>query len=533
MSTIDAIIVVVYLAAMMFVGYFVGKDNESQEDYFLAGRSMHWLPVMLSISATMISANSFVGGPGWAYTDGIRPFVQNITVPLACFFAIWFAVPVFYHLRLSSVYEYMEKRMGGGWTRNLAVAQFFINALIQVSSMVFIPSLIIQTITGWNLSVIVTLVVLCAIIYTIMGGIKAVIWTDAIQMVVLWTGIIIILVTAFQSTGLSVTDTLAVAAEAGHYQLFDFSTDITVTNTFLASCFGIFMWTRYFCFDQAQIQRILTSSSVRGIKRSFLTSSIMMNVMFLLMLFVGTILFVYYGGKEFATSNEIMIGFILNDLPVGILGLIIAAVFAAAMSSVDSLLNSMTTVFTKDIYEKYFAKEKNVALSLRDTMIVTCVLGVFVIAIVILGFSDSVSSVLNMVGRYVSYFSGPALGSFLLAMFTKKANDKGTFVGFLFGFGIGFYIATTYGISWLINPFIGCTLTVIFGLIFSSIIPASKEGAEAEKYTAKGIRQSIIDSGKTSEDGVSLLPFSIDKYGIGILVFFILQYVVFFALQGM
>ncbi len=112
MSWIDAGIIIVYLVAMLVIGFVVGKDNASQEDYFLAGRSMPWLPVALTVAATMISANSFIGGPGWAYTEGLMPFMQNITVPLACFLAVFIAVPVFYHLRVSSVYEYMELRMG-------------------------------------------------------------------------------------------------------------------------------------------------------------------------------------------------------------------------------------------------------------------------------------------------------------------------------------------------------------------------------------------------------------------------------------
>ena len=224
---------------------------------------MPWLPVALSVAATMISANSFIGGPGWAYTDGLQPFMQNITVPLACFIAVTVTVPLFYYLRVSSVYEYMELRLGK-FSRLLTVAQFFINSLIQVSSMVFVPALIIQTVTGWSQNVIVPIIVFCAIVYTIAGGIKAVIWTDAVQMIVLWGGMIIILITAVQSTGLGWSATIAEAASAGLYDAYDFSFTFTKTNAFLCSCFGIFMWTRYFCFDQAQMQRILTSKSMRG-----------------------------------------------------------------------------------------------------------------------------------------------------------------------------------------------------------------------------------------------------------------------------
>ena len=530
MSTVDVIILIAYLIAMMLIGFFVGKKNETQEDYFLAGRSMPWLPVALSVAATMISANSFIGGPGWAYTDGLQPFMQNITVPLACFIAVTVTVPLFYYLRVSSVYEYMELRLGK-FSRLLTVAQFFINSLIQVSSMVFVPALIIQTVTGWSQNVIVPIIVFCAIVYTIAGGIKAVIWTDAVQMIVLWGGMIIILITAVQSTGLGWSATIAEAASAGLYDAYDFSFTFTKTNAFLCSCFGIFMWTRYFCFDQAQMQRILTSKSMRGIKRSFVSSSIMMNVMYFFMLFVGTIFFVTYGGKPFETSNEIMINFILNELPIGVVGLVVAAVFAAAMSSVDSLLNSMTTVFTKDIYERYFSKEKGKPSSLKQTMLVSVVLGIVIIFIVILGFSGTVKSVLDVVGRYISYFAGPALGAFLLAMFTTKANDKGVSIGFITGLVLGFIIAKSFGTSWLVNPAIGAGITIAVGYLLSCMLKSDRSVDEIRPYTAKGMREKMIAEGKDTEDGVSVLPFKVDRYGIALLGIFLIQYVILFIIR--
>lgn len=524
MSTIDIIIVFLYLGVVLFIGFWVGKGNKTQEDYFVAGRSMGWIPVALSVAATTISANGFIGNPGRASVEGIQSIMQTITTPLACFIAASITVPVFYQLKISSIYEYMEMRFGK-YSRNLAVLQFYINSLIQTSSMVFIPALIIQMITGWELNLIVPIIVLCTIVYTIAGGIKAVIWTDAIQMVVMWGGMIAVLIAAVSKTGLGLSGAVQLAADAGKYDAFIFTTDLTKTNGFLAAIFGVFMWTRYYCFDQVQMQRILTSKSIKGIKRSLLSSSIIINVMVMILLFVGTILFTFYNGRTFASQNEVMIDFILNNLPVGIVGLVVSATFAAAMSSVDSLLNSMTTVFTKDIYEIYIAKEKNKTLTLKQTMVISMVLGVIIILIVIFGFNGTVKSVLDVVGKYISYFSGPALGAFSLAIFTKKANDKGTALGFLVGFVSGYYIAITLKTSWLVNPAIGCFITVVFGLIFSNIFKSDKTEDEIEQYTAKGLRSKLLKENRTTEDGISLLPFSVDKYAIGMLVFFFAQYV--------
>lgn len=525
MSTLDVLVIVVYLIMIMCLGLFVGKDNKTQEDYFLAGRSMPWIPIALSVAATMISANSFVGGPGWAYTDGIMPFMQNVTVPLACFIAATITAPIFYYLRVSSVYEYMGMRLGK-WSRFLTVIQFFINSLIQVSSMVYVPALIIRMITGWDMKIIVPIIVGCAIVYTITGGIKAVIWTDAVQMIVLWGGMIAILFLAVKETGMGFVGAISQAADTGKYNAFDFSMDISRTNSLFCSCFGVFMWIRYFCFDQAQVQRILTSKSMRGIKKSLVTSTIMMNLMYFLMLFVGTIFFVVYQGKKFETSNEIMIGFMLQYLPKGVLGLVIAAVFAAAMSSVDSLLNSMTTTFTKDIYEQYFSKDKGRETTLKRTIAVSTVLGVIIIFIVIIGFDGSVKSVIDVVGRYISYFAGPALGAFLLAMFTTRASDKGVAIGFVSGLICGYLLAQKYEISWLLNPAIGAGITMVCGYLISMVIPDKKTREETLAYTAMGIRKKMLEEGGEREDGVYAIPFKLDKYAVTLLIIFVLQYVI-------
>lgn len=522
-STLDSIIIVVYIVGMLIMGYFVGKDNKSQEDFFLAGRSMPWLPVALSVAATMISANAFIGGPGWAYTDGIAPFMVNITVPLAIFFAMYVTMPVLYHLKVTSIYEYMDYRFGP-ICRNLTVLQFFINSLIQVSSMVFIPALILQTITGWSLQVIVPIIVTAAIIYTVLGGIKAVIWTDVIQTAIVWGGLLIAIIVAVSDIPGGLFATLGQAREAGMLDGLDFKFSLTATNAFWASLIGgTAMWTRYFCFDQAQVQRVLTSRSMKGVKNSFLASAIMMNVVYFVMLTVGLILWVFYEGRAFESSNQVMIGFILENLPVGVVGLVIAGAFAAAMSSVDSLLNSLTTVFVKNIYEEYISKEE---ATLRTTMTIAAVFGVAVIFIVILGFGGTVESVLNVVGRYISYFAGPALGAFLLAMFTIKANDKGTAVGFVLGFLGGFWIAQTFQVSWLWNPAIGCTLTLVIGMLASTMFAGnSKDIEEIKEFTAVGMREKIISDGlPQEEDGVSVLPFQMDKYAIIALVFFVAQY---------
>lgn len=524
-STIDTLIIVVYILSLLVLGWFVGRKNETQEDYFLAGRSMPWLPIGLSVAATMISANGFIGAPGWAYSDGLSPFMVNISVPLAIFFVLYTSIPVLYNLRLTSVYEYVELRLGV-YTRMLTVFGFIVNSVIQISSMVFIPSLILQTFTGWSLIIVVPIVVISAIVYTLLGGIKAVIWTDALQMIVMWFGLLFSIYLILNKMDMTFFESMAVAKAAGKLQALDFSIDISRTNAFLATLIGgTVMWIRYFGFDQGQVQRILTAKSMRGVKNSFMVSAFIMNGIYFVFMIMGILLFIYFEGKGFDSSNQVMISFIANHLPVGVVGIVVAGVFAAAMSSIDSLLNSMSTVYVKDIHERFFSKQKEDA-SLRMSMLISAIWGMVIIIVTLLGFSGTTKSVLAVVGSYISYISGPMCGAFFLGLFTYKASDKGVAVGVVLGFMATYLFGRYSEASWIWKPAVGMMSTFLIGYLASLVLPSEKSIDEIKFYTLQGQREKLIEKGQVEEDGVSVLPLQLDRYTIGVFVFFIGQYVV-------
>ena len=533
---IDLIFIILYMATLLYMGYRLGKENKNQEDYFLAGRSMPWLPIGLSVAATMISANGFIGGPGWAYQGGIGPYMVHIGVPLAIFFVLVSSVPMVYNLKVTSVYEYVELRLGV-YSRMLAVLGFIANSIIQVSSMVFVPSLIISTLTGFDIRAVVPVVVIVAVVYTLMGGIKAVIWTDALQMIFMWMGLILAYVIITRNLDLGFFDTIATAQSAGKLNALDFTLDLSQTNVFWASLIGgTVMWIRYFGFDQGQVQRVLTAKSMKSVKRSYVTSALVMNILYFFLIFLGIMLYGYYGGQTFASANDVMIDFIINSLPVGVTGLVIAGVFAAAMSSVDSLLNSMSTVYVKDIHERFFSKTSGEA-SLKMSMSISAIWGAIIIAVTMFGFIGTTKSVLDSVGSYISYISGPMAGAFILSMFTARANDKGVALGVVTGFILNYVVTNQYAaitgasLSWIWKPFIGFAFTFLIGYVLSFLLGGGKIDKAREEYTVMGMRRKLLAEGKTEEDGVSILPFTFDKYAMIVLGFFFLQYVVLYLIR--
>ncbi len=523
-STIDTVIIIVYIFLMFTLGWLLGKNNRDQKDFFLAGRKMPWLPIAFSVGATTISGNGFIGAPGWAYNDGIAPFMIQAGIPLAIFFVMFTTIPVIYNLKITSVYEYIEMRLGI-YSRLLSVFGFIANSLIQISSMVFIASLVLQSITGWDLEIIVPLIVISALIYTILGGIKAVIWTDFIQMLVMWLGLIVAFFVILNHLELGFLDTIENLRGQGKMQALDFSWDMSSTNTFWATLIGgTIMWIRYFGFDQGQVQRVLTARSIKDVKISFMLSAFVLNLLFFFFMIIGILLFVFFDNKKFDSANNVMIEFITSHLPVGVIGLLIVSVFATAMSSVDSLLNSMTTVYVKDIHERFFIKSKEKELSLKASRIIAGVMGVFIVIITILGFSGTAKSVLEVVGSYISYITGPMVGAFFLSLFTTRANDKGTAVGFILGFIFILLFGNLTNVSWIWRPIIGGGVTFIVGYIASFISKSNKTKEEIEIYTVIGHKKSI--SHNHTEDGVSIQPLRMDKYTLITLIFFFLQYII-------
>lgn len=526
-STIDALIIGIYIIGMMLIGWKLGKNNESSEDYFLAGRNMPWVPIAFSVAATTISANGFIGGPGWAYTSGISPYMVQVAIPLAIFIIMVTTIPVLYNLKLTSIYEYVEMRLGVR-TRILAVIGFLANSIIQISSMVFIPSLILKTFTGWDLKIVVPIIVVSAIVYTLLGGIKAVIWTDFIQMIVMWCGLIISIVLILKSLNMGFFDTLAVAKGAGKLNAINFTFDISQTNGFWVTLIGgTVLWVRYFGFDQAQVQRILTAKSMKDVKKSFAISAFVTNIIYFAFMILGVFLFIFYKGREFDNANSIMIDFISNNLPVGVVGIILAGVFAAAMSSVDSLLNSMSTVFVKDIYERFFTKKRNKQTSLKESMIISLIWGIIIIIVTVLGFSGTTKSVLDVVGSYISYISGPMCAVFILGLFTEKANDKGTTLGTILGFIITILVGKKVIMSWILRPAVGFIITFILGYLFSLILKSDRKRKDIRKFTVLGQRKRLMEKCSSEENDLSVLPFKIDKYAWIVLGFFIFQYIFF------
>lgn len=475
-TMIDFVVLIVYVVGIALFGAFFGRNQKSTKDYFLGGRSIPWWAVGLSVMATQASAITFIGAPGWGYEGGLDRINTYINLPLVMAFLMVTLVPFFYRTEVYTAYEYLERRFDTK-TRSLTAALFLVSRGLATGVVLYAPALVLSVVTGWNVNLTIALMAVIAIAYTVLGGISAVIWTDVIQMFVLWLGAILAIFTIIGTLPDGFSGAVSLGAQEGMLESLDFQFDLSAEYSIWAGVIGgFFLHAAYFGADQSQIQRVLTSKSIKESKMSLLISGLFIFPQMLLFLFIGILLYAYYqyvGQPDIENLNELFPLFVVNNLPVGITGLIIAGVFAAAMSSLDSALNSLSAVTVRDFYAKFFKKNGSEEHYLKASRWATVFWGIY--ATIFAFFAGNLGPVIETVNQIGSYFYGALLGVFLLAIFVRRANGTGAFAGVIAGMAAVWLVITFAEISFLYNNAVGAIVSVIIGYGVSLLAPAPEK----------------------------------------------------------
>jgi SSS family transporter len=556
MHPVDWLIVVVYLFWVIYDGLRRTKASEDVDGYLVAGRSLPWWVVGLSVMATQLSAITLVGTTGQGYDDGMR-FVQfYFGLPIAMIILAMTVVPFFHKARVYTAYEYLERRFDAR-TRSLTSLLFLVSRAASCGIIISAPAVILSIVLGWNLALTVIAIGVPTTIYTMLGGVQAVAWADVKQMVIILGGVLAAVAALVLGLpdGVGVTEALRVAGATGRLTTIDFSFDLTQTYTFWSGVVGgTFLMLGYFGCDQSQVQRYLTAKSVEAGRRSLLMSAFFKIPLQALILLTGVLVFVFYlfnqppmlfnpvheaevrassrageyatlerefseafeareqaarsfidaeragesvrergaraaftasqaaftgvrrraaalvmdvsGDREYKDVNYVFPTFVTTWLPVGLVGLMIAAIFAAAMSSVAAELNALSTATIIDFYRRHLRPDATDRQVLAASKIATGFWGLF--ASIVAMYAVNLGALIEVVNKLGSFFYGSLFGVFLLAMAFRRATAAGAFWGLVAGMVAVAAVGLATSVAYLWQNVVGTVVVVAVGLAVSA-----------------------------------------------------------------
>jgi SSS family solute:Na+ symporter len=529
-GTLNWSILIAYVIGNLLLGYYLSKRISTADDFYLGNRTTPWWAIGVSVVATYVSALSFLGGPSWAYTDGFSVIALHANYPLVIFIVITLFLPFFYNSGVASIYEYQERRFGPR-ARALISSIWLVSQTMTSAAILYATSLVLEFITGIDVVHAIIIVTVIALIYTAMGGITAVIWTDVAQAAILLVGAVVILFALVERMPESIGTTLAALKSEGKLNPLVFEFDLSHVTTAWS---GIIAMTLYhvtvYGTNQMMVQRTLASKTIGDAKKSYLLMGYSAFFIYFLFIFLGVLFYSYYEGVEFENSNTIILQFAAEYGLPGLMGLIAAAVMAASMSSLDSAFNSMSTVATVDFYQKYLKKDATQQQMLTVSRWLTVVIAIIVVvpAIMLTGSTGSILQVLSSIG---SYFVGAQLGMFAVGFFSKQATEKGVLVGTLVGFVVVWYMANHTVVSWPWFCAIGAGTNIVVTIAASLLIDGKQ--ADYSPYTIKGqIRKFEQEGLQQKQEGWYLVPGKIDTASYGLIAFFVATIAFLFLFQN-
>lgn len=477
----------VYLFIMLFIGWYFSKGNKTTNDYFLGGGRIPWWATGLSIYATMLSAITYLSQPALAFAFDWQAYLGYFTILIIAPIVITYYLPFFRKLNVTTAYEYLEKRFNVS-VRIFGSTSFVLFQLVRMGIVVYLPALALATVVGIDIYMAIVLMGILAILYTYLGGIEAVIWTDVIQVVVLILGLIVsLLYIAIDIGDLGFIYDTALAD--GKLQLIDlrFSfTEVVTWSLFLGS-FALNL--APYTTDQAIVQRYMTTVTEQAARKSIWLNGIISIPAGVLIFMTGTFLYVYFKvHPEFLSvgmqNDSVFPRFIANQLPPGVAGLVIAGIYSASMSSLDSSMHSVSTVVTVDFYQR-FSKSYSEEKGLRTAKLVTIAVGIIGTVIACLMAMFPVQSIFFFFQEVIGLFGSALAGIFILGVFIKKANWKGTLMGAVISVIVLALIKYGTDINFFIYPLITMPVCIIGGYLLSLVFPVKQDDVVELVYRKK------------------------------------------------
>ena len=485
-------VLILYLLGMVYLGYyFMKRASNSSEDFFKGGGRIPWWAAGISIFATMLSAITYMSIPAKAYATDWTYYPMQICILLVSFPVIKYYLPFFRRLNVTTAYEYLERRFNSA-TRLMASILFIVFMVARTALVLFLPSLAMTAVTGINIYICIALMALITILYCTMGGVEAVVWGDVIQGIILVGGAILAAVYLIVNTGDNgASDFWQIATDHDKFRLFLFNSenpfDFVNATWWVVILGGLANNLISYTSDQTVIQRYLTTSDEKSAARGILTNGLMSVIVTIAFFTIGTGLYTFFKTHPaelditMAKGDAIFPFFMMSQLPAGLAGLLIAAVFAATMSTIASNINSISTAFTVDLWSKWTTLRRPVTVpegstsSVRTARIAGICAGLIGMAIAWLMATVDIQSLLDYFNTILGLLSGAIGGLFLMGIFFPRIGSRAALIGFLCGTATVFYMNFCTQANFLLFGFVSMLVSVLVALILSIFIPQDKE----------------------------------------------------------
>jgi solute:Na+ symporter, SSS family len=483
-STVDYVVLAAYLVGITWFGSRFRRGQRSVRDYFLGNRQTSWVVISLSIVATETSTLTLIGVPALAYTAYAQPeqggsftYLQVVLGYIVARFVISaLFIPAYFQGEMLTAYQLLDRRFGSG-AKHFAASLFLVMRALAEGVRVFAASLVLAAVLGasvpglpnlWLWSIVI--VGLLTLVYTFEGGIAAVIWTDLVQLVIYIAGSLLAAYMLVRLVPGGWTAILDDARANGKLQVISWSWDPSAPFTFWAGVIGgCFLTMASHGTDQLLVQRLLTCRNQRESQLALIASGFIVFAQFALFLTIGLMLHAYYAVHPLpaiATNDEIFPAFIVRSLPHGIAGLVIAAIFAAAMSNLSGSLNSLASTTLVDFYQPLAGRDVPEERLLRLSRWLTAGWGVILIAIAIL--ARGWGSVFTVGLTIASIVYGPMLGAFLLGVLTRRTTERGVMVGIGVSLAVMIVVRVFTPLAWTWYVLAGTIVCVVAGLLAST-----------------------------------------------------------------
>jgi solute:Na+ symporter, SSS family len=473
MSPIDLGIVVLYIVGCTALGARLGAGAKGLKGYFLGEKNIPAAAVMISIVATETSTATFLSVPGVACKGDFTFLQLAIGYVFGRVIVATLLLPAYFRGEIYTAYQVLEDRFGGA-TRTTASVVFLVTRCLADGLRLFLASKVLQQVSGWPIWASIVVLGLATIVYTYLGGMKAVIWIDVVQFTIYIIGALIALAILVRLLPGGLGGLIAYG-QAGHkFRMFNFTPDLTIPYTFWAGLLGgMVLNTATHGADQLMVQRYLSARSQRQAAGALVASGLLIFAQFALFLFIGVALAAFYHAFPPATAlgpDDVFAYFIVHYLPVGVTGLIIAAIFSAAMGTLSGSLNAAASTTVNDLYRPITGQTGEAHL-LRVSRGLTAVWGLVLMAMA-LGATRLQDNVVNNALAIASFTTGIILGLFLLGILTTRVGQSAALVGLLGGVAAVSYAKFGTPLAWPWFALVGSATTFLAGLAASYLLPA-------------------------------------------------------------